>query len=606
MCGIFGIISATGIDKGAVKTQARFAERRGKDSSGLLYYENGAYRAVKADYETTRLVSETDFHSPSVVLGHSRLITNGMSDNQPVIRDGVAVLHNGIIINHEEIWPTLSVERDFEIDTEVIAGVILDAISEGQTPDMLANSVISRCVGMASCAILIAERGLLILLSNNGSLYVGEKEGRTLFASEKHSLERQKCVAIEQVVGHRVLDVPKGPPEIGTSIRSKDRANLIPVLRKDARHEKLLEYRSFSGKRCSRCILPDTMPFIAFDDKGVCNYCLNHTTRNNPRPMSELENLVSPYRRAADGPDCIIPFSGGRDSTYALHVVVNELQLKPITFTYDWGMVTDLARRNISRVCSRLKVENIVVADDIQRKRGYIAANLKAWLKSPHLGMLNILMAGDKHFFRYLEDIKEETGIELNIWGMCPLETTHFKAGFLGIPPYFEERKVYTSGIGAQLRYQTKRFREMARNPSYINRSLWDTLYGEYYRSIRRKSGYFHLFDYHRWNEMDVNQVLDIYEWEKAPDTDSTWRIGDGTAAFYNYVYRTVAGFSEHDTFRSNQIREGDISRSDAMEMIEKENRPRYQNIRWYLDTLGLDFESTIKVVNSIPKLFAA
>jgi DNA-binding ferritin-like protein (Dps family) len=146
----------------------------------------------------------------------------------------------------------------------------------------------------------------------------------------------------------------------------------------------------------------------------------------------------------------------------------------------------------------------------------------------------------------------------------------------------------------------------MARNPSYINRSLWDTLYGEYYRSIRRKSGYFHLFDYHRWNEMDVNQVLDIYEWEKAPDTDSTWRIGDGTAAFYNYVYRTVAGFSEHDTFRSNQIREGDISRSDAMEMIEKENRPRYQNIRWYLDTLGLDFESTIKVVNSIPKLFAA
>jgi hypothetical protein len=105
---------------------------------------------------------------------------------------------------------------------------------------------------------------------------------------------------------------------------------------------------------------------------------------------------------------------------------------------------------------------------------------------------------------------------------------------------------------------------------------------------------------------MDVNQVLDIYEWEKAPDTDSTWRIGDGTAAFYNYVYRTVAGFSEHDTFRSNQIREGDISRSDAMEMIEKENRPRYQNIRWYLDTLGLDFESTIKVVNSIPKLFAA
>ena len=31
----------------------------------------------------------------------------------------------------------------------------------------------------------------------------------------------------------------------------------------------------------------------------------------------------------------------------------------------------------------------------------------------------------------------------------------------------------------------------------------------------------------------------------------------DGTAGFYNYVYHTVAGFTEHDTFRSNQIREG-------------------------------------------------
>ena len=43
-------------------------------------------------------------------------------------------------------------------------------------------------------------------------------------------------------------------------------------------------------------------------------------------------------------------------------------------------------------------------------------------------------------------------------------------------------------------------------------------------------------------------------------DTKSTWRIGDGTASFYNYVYTLVAGFSENDTFRSNQIREGMIN----------------------------------------------
>jgi hypothetical protein len=94
------------------------------------------------------------------------------------------------------------------------------------------------------------------------------------------------------------------------------------------------------------------------------------------------------------------------------------------------------------------------------------------------------------------------------------------------------------------------------------------------------------------------------YGWELAPDTSTTWRIGDGTAAFYNYVYYTVAGFSEHDTFRSNQIREGQMTRERALELVEDENQPRYQNIRWYLDTLGLDFEDVIKTVNNIKKLY--
>jgi hypothetical protein len=346
------------------------------------------------------------------------------------------------------------------------------------------------------------------------------------------------------------------------------------------------------------------MPFIRFDFDGVCNYCNNYTPRNNPRPLSALKSEISGFINPNSEVDCIVPFSGGRDSTYALHIISKELGLRPITFTYDWGMVTDLARRNISRVCSSLGVENIIVADDIQRKRRYITSNLTAWLKKPHLGMLNILMAGDKHFFRFIEDIKKETSIELNIWGMCPLETTHFKSGFLGVAPYFEERKVYTSGLGNQIRYQSKRLKQMVENPSYFNASVWDTLSGEYFRSIKPKTGYFHLFDYHQWKEQEVNSVLDSYDWERAPDTDSTWRIGDGTAAFYNYVYRTVAGFTEHDTFRSNQIREGDINRHEALAFVERDNRPRYQNIKWYLDALGLDFKPVIARINSIPRLF--
>ena len=98
--------------------------------------------------------------------------------------------------------------------------------------------------------------------------------------------------------------------------------------------------------------------------------------------------------------------------------------------------------------------------------------------------------------------------------------------------------------------------------------------------------------------------VLEEYQWETAVDTKTTWRIGDGTAAFYNYIYYTVAGFSEYDTFRSNQIREGMLSREEGMQLVMRENRPRYASLKWYTDILNLDFPGTIKIINSIPKLY--
>jgi len=65
-----------------------------------------------------------------------------------------------------------------------------------------------------------------------------------------------------------------------------------------------------------------------------------------------------------------------------------------------------------------------------------------------------------------------------------------------------------------------------------------------------------------------------------------------------------VAGFTEHDTFRSNQVREGDLTRAEALAMVEEENAPRYHNIKWYLDAVGVDFKEAIRIVNAIPKLY--
>ena len=368
--------------------------------------------------------------------------------------------------------------------------------------------------------------------------------------------------------------------------------------------KKLLEDSPPVLVRCTKCLLPHTMPFIYFDSNGVCNYCLNYKKKNMPKSINQLKEIVKNFKQI-NGNDCIVPFSGGRDSSFGLHLIVKELGLNPITYTYEWGMTSDIGRRNISLMCSKLGVENIIVAADIYKKRENIKKNVEAWLNKPDLGMVSLFTAGDKHFYQFVEDIKKETNIKLNIWGSSPYELTHFKSGYLGIKPDFFSKGVYSKGLGRQLNYQYLRLKQMFKNPSYFNSSIWDTISGEYYRSIKRKSFYYYIFDYWEWNETEIETTLSKeYDWIFANDTRTSWRIGDGTAAFYNYIYYTLAGFTEHDTFRSNQIREGVITREEGLKLVEEENRPRYESLRDYFDIIDIDFKTAINTINRMPKLW--
>ncbi len=606
MCGIFGQVAKEKVNKKKLNKLVKHSEQRGVDSSGLIYYESARYNIERADYNIEKLLNKVKPYNSKIVLGHSRLITNGLGDNQPVVYDGICAIHNGVIVNEKEVWESIDLKRKLQIDSETIVAIASEHLQNGGEISEISNKVLSLCRGVVACALVVPTEGKIILFSNNGSLYVGEGDDSIYFASENYALTEIGCNNIRQIKEEACfIDIPKSEKMLSIHDIATRKENLIPEFSYNKNQEELLEYKELKNlKRCTRCILPETMPYIKFDEQGVCNYCHNYTPRNKPKPKEELFKIVESYRRE-HGEDCIVPFSGGRDSCYGLHLIIKELEMKPLTYTYDWGMVTDLGRRNISQMCGDLGIENIIVAADISKKRKNIKMNLEAWLKSPNLGMMAMLTAGDKHFFRHVESIKKQTGINLNLWGVNPLEVTHFKTGFLGIKPDFEEKRVYSHGITKQLRYHSKRFKAMMESPSYFNSSLWDTLSGEYYRSFTEKKDYYHIFDYWQWDEEEVNNTLiNKYDWETAIDTSTTWRIGDGTAGFYNYVYYTVAGFTEHDTFRSNQIREGQMTRERALKLVEDENRPRYQNIRWYLDTLGMDFEEVIKIVNDIPKIY--
>jgi glucosamine--fructose-6-phosphate aminotransferase (isomerizing) len=602
MCGIFGIIPKNKIDNTTLKSLSLLSRERGKDSSGFLNYDinNKEYLVRRFNKDIKFSIDQVLPSFNNLVIGHSRLITNSTPDNQPVISNDIVCIHNGIITNFKSIYLKYQIDQKLEIDSEVLPALTNYYLNQDYDLEKIIDNILEDCEGIVNCVIAIPTLGKMLLFSNNGSLFIGKNNNNYYFASEKYFLEKINCNNIHQIT-KKIIDIAKSDKKIviENNKNTTDRDDFVPALSKNRSLEKLLIHIDQRLQRCSKCILPSTMPFIKFDGKGVCNYCNNYENKNIVKyDPTKTDYIFDKYRKTNKQADCIVPLSGGRDSCFALHLAKTKFNLNPIAYTYDWGLVTDLARRNISRMCSRLNVENIIFADDISKKRNFIKKNVVAWLEKPHLGMVNLFTAGDKHFFRHVRTVKKRTGLKLDLWGINPYEVTHFKAGFLGVAPNFESRNVYTTGIFKQLNYHSKRIFQMMVNPSYLNYSIFDNLYGEFYRSIVKKKDFYSIFDFYRWNESEVDETLKLYDWERSVDTKSTWRIGDGAAAFYNYIYYTMAGFSEHDTFRSNQIREGDITREKALELVKIESRPRFENIKWFLQIINLDFENTIKKIN--------
>ena len=76
-------------------------------------------------------------------------------------------------------------------------------------------------------------------------------------------------------------------------------------------------------KRCSECNLPETHETITFDARVVCNICKQHTFKQQnidwAQRKKDLDTLVEEYRGRYDY-DCLVPFSGGKDSTSASEI----------------------------------------------------------------------------------------------------------------------------------------------------------------------------------------------------------------------------------------------------------------------------------------------
>jgi predicted subunit of tRNA(5-methylaminomethyl-2-thiouridylate) methyltransferase len=116
---------------------------------------------------------------------------------------------------------------------------------------------------------------------------------------------------------------------------------------------------------CTRCVLPSSFPRLTFDDQGVCSICKEYDiwTSGWNTKLSENRRILSKICAIAKGKhkefDALIPFSGGKDSSFVLYVAKKELGLNCLAYTADNGYLSQPAKNNIDKTCSKLGVEHI-------------------------------------------------------------------------------------------------------------------------------------------------------------------------------------------------------------------------------------------------------
>lgn len=611
MCGIFGYFNSSNAK--LFYELGKLSETRGKEASGYFYINEEKLNFQKFSKKFSNklvkksLIGKNQFNHFTNFIGHTRLKTHGNEDNelnnQPIILNNISLVHNGIVVNFKELINEYNLMNKSELDSEVIALLIDSHLGK----ENLKNSIIQtldKLSGEVSISGTYKNGEKYFLYTNTGSIYyVLENNKIEFFSSEEWITEEiKKSYSIEgKIVQLKpntglILDSFGSVEETFTAICSGNELDVL--LYKDIKNRKLKSYTVPVVLRCKKCILPETVPYIKFNNKGICNYCANYV----PISTGKLEDL---HQKINEVDNIIIGFSGGRDSSFGLKYLKEFSRSSLIAVSFDWGMITDLARRNQARVCGKLGIEHIWLSADIKRKRENIKKNLEAWLEKPRLGMLPILMAGDKEWQKQLSLAAKNKKTELIIQLQSPFEHTHFKYGFAGVKPIFRSKikidnKFHKINMIVKLLIYYSY--NILINPKYFNFSLFDSLIG-FFSFFFKSSNIISLFDYVNYDEELVNVTLqDSFSWECDPTTTTTWRIGDGTAPIYNYIYWLSAGFTENDFFRSNQIREGVVTREVALIKTNIENQPRFEKIEEYCDLINLNYDYFLTKVKKIEK----
>lgn len=344
-------------------------------------------------------------------------------------------------------------------------------------------------------------------------------------------------------------------------------------------------------KRCTRCIMPETQQGIVFDEQGVCGTCrqieFKRTQIDWQEREKELIELIEQYRERHSY-DCIIPFSGGKDSTYTAYVLVKKYRVKPLLVSFDHGFLRPRVLANRTKTVKKLGVDILT-----------FRAN---WKVAKKLMLESLRRKGDfcwhchAGVFAYPMQIAIKLNIPLVFWGEPSAEYTSYYS--YDKPEEVDEEKfnrIINLGITAEDMFEFLGGSVNMKDLEPFRYPLLKDLKAINYRSVCL--GSYLPWDAEKHAEI-IREELD-WQWdtvEGIPETYGYQKLECMLYGIRDYLLFIKKGFGRTAHLASIDIRKGLLSRDEGLKLAKEYDGRRPASMDWFLDMLEITEEELIDI----------
>jgi len=346
-------------------------------------------------------------------------------------------------------------------------------------------------------------------------------------------------------------------------------------------------------KICERCLLPETHETISFDARGICSVCQNREFRNEQIDWDSrrrvLNGIITKVKNSSDY-DCIIPFSGGKDSSFTLYFAVRELGLKPLVVSFDHGFYRPNVLANRNRVVETLGVDLLTFKPN--------------WLMVRRLMLQSLLEKGDfcwhchTGIFSYPMWIAIEKKIPLLLWGETSSEYTSYYS-YEGDEEIDENRFNQIVNLGI-----TAIDMKMRMGDEFNERDFKPYLYPSKGMLRESKIRSVALGSYIPWDPREQSKLISKElgwsgdEVEGVPPEFNYEKIECYMQGVRDYIKFRKRGYSRVSHLMALELRKGAIEKKAAQDVISAYEGKRPASLDIFLEMLGIsetEFERIIK-----------